>query len=477
MRTTALLFLLAAFAAVPGQAQQITNFPVADLVLGRPNFTSGNATNPPTAATLGESSGIVVDSASGKVFVADTNNNRVLRYPDKDTLTNGAAAEYVFGQANLISALSPDPPTVTSLNSPVGLALDDSGNLWVSDADNSRVLMYAAAVTRVDPSPAAAKVLGQANFTTRNTPAPPTNASMNGPGGLEVDGSGDLWVADTGNRRVLRFDNAVALANGAAVGGVLGQATFVTNTAGTGAAAFSEPVSVTIDGSGTLWVADRGNNRVAGFTNAGSAANGAVATKVLGQASFAGVSSGLSATRFHGPSGVHAAGDSLWVLDQSNHRALRFAGLTTIANGAAASTVVGQPDFTSNDVALNARRFESPYVGIFLDVSGSLWVSDLNRNRVLRFDPGRETRPTLTIRGKTRITTRKNSVLLRGTASSNVSIDRVIAQNQTVPFFARGAEKWKVRIRLLDGRNLLRVFAVDENEVRSRPIRVVINRL
>lgn len=473
-----IVFSLAA-SLICGQAlgQQITNFPVADLVLGRPNFTSGDATNPPTAATLSESSAIVIDPASGKVFVADTENSRVLRYPDKDTLTNGASAEYVFGQANFTSRLSPDPPSASTLNSATGLALDGSGNLWVSDADNNRVLMYSLAVTRVDPAPAAAKVLGQALFTTRNAPSPPTNASMNAPTGLEVDGNGDLWVVDSGNRRVLRFDNASALANGAAAGGVLGQASFITNASGTGAGAFAEPIALTVDGSGTLWVADRGNNRVAGFTNAGSAVNGAAATKVLGQSSFAGVSAGLSASRLNGPSGVFATGDALWVLDQSNHRALRFAGPGTIANGAAASTVVGQPDFTSNAVALNARRFESPFMGIFVDVSGSLWISDLNRNRVLRFDPGREVRPTLTIRGKTRITTRKNSVLLRGRASSGVSIDRVIAQNQTVPFFARGAEKWKVRIRLLDGRNLLRVFAVDENEVRSRPIRVVINRL
>lgn len=472
-----LLLLISCAPAVPGQAQQITNFPVADLVLGRPNFTSGDPTNPPTAATLSESSAIVIDPASGKVFVADTENSRVLRYPDKDTLTNGASAEYVFGQANLTSRLSPDPPSASTINSATGLALDGAGNLWVSDADNNRVLMFSLAVTRVDPAPAAAKVLGQANFTTRNAPSPPTNASMAGPQGLHVDGNGDLWVVDSGNRRVLRFDNASALANGAAAGGVIGQASFITNASGTGAAAFAEPIALTVDATGTLWVADRVNNRVAGFPNAGSAANGAAATKVLGQTSFAGVSAGLSASRFDGPSGVFATGDSLWVLDQGNHRALRFAGTGTIANGAAASTVVGQPDFTSNDMALNARRFENPFMGIFVDVSGSLWISDLNRNRVLRFDPGRDARPTLTIRGKTRITTRRNSVLLRGRASSGVPIDRVIAQNQTVPFFARGTEKWKVRIRLVDGRNLLRVFAVDENEERSRPIRVVINRL
>jgi|APTNR8051073442_1049403.scaffolds.fasta_scaffold10129_3 sugar lactone lactonase YvrE len=477
MRKSVLLLAFAVSTCVQAHAQQVVNFPAADLVLGQTNFTSGNAAITPTASNLGEMSAVIIDPTSGKVFVADTGNSRVLRYPDKDTLANGAAAEYVFGQANFTSALSSDPPSATSTNSPIGLALDGSGNLWVSDTDNNRVLMFSSAVTRVDVLPAATKVLGQAGFVTRNAASPPSASSMNAPMGLHIDDSGDLWVADSTNRRVLRFDNAVGLANGAAAGGVLGQGSFVTNTSGSGAGAFADPVAVTVDGTGTLWVADRSNNRVSGFPLAGSAANGAAATRVLGQSSFATVTAGLSASRFDGPSGVFADANVLWVLDQSNHRALRFAGLGGIANGGAASTVVGQPDFTSKDTTVNARRLESPFVGLFLDLSGSLWVSDLSHNRVLRFNPGIEERPTVTVRGRTRFSTGRGSVLLRGRASAGVSIDRVIVQNQTVPFFARGTEKWKVRIRLVDGRNLLRVFAIDENEVRSRPLRVVVTRL
>jgi hypothetical protein len=112
-----------------------------------------------------------------------------------------------------------------------------------------------------------------------------------------------------------------------------------------------------------------------------------------------------------------------------------------------------------------------------VDLSGSLWVSDLIRHRVLRFDPGNDARPTVTVRGKTRLTTKRGSILLRGRASADVPIDRVVVQNQTVPFSARGTKSWKARIRLLDGRNLLRVFAIDENETRSRPVRVVVTRL
>jgi hypothetical protein len=136
-------------------AADILTFPSADLVLGQTGFNSFVETNPPTATSLADAGDIIVDSATGKVFVADVENNRVLRYPNKDTLVNGNAAEYVFGQANFTSKVSTLPPSATSLNGPNSLALDGSGRLWVSDPDNNRVIMYTSAVTRTDTSPAA----------------------------------------------------------------------------------------------------------------------------------------------------------------------------------------------------------------------------------------------------------------------------------------------------------------------------------
>jgi sugar lactone lactonase YvrE len=459
-------------------AQEIINFPAASLALGQRNFTTGTSASPPTASSLGETSAVIVDPASGKVFVADTDNNRVLRYPDKDSLSNGAAPEYVFGQANFTSSLSPGPPTASSLNGPVGLALEINGELWVSDADNNRVLMYSSAVTRVDASPAAEKVIGQPDFVSNGIPATPTSSSMNAPMGLHLDTDSALWVADSGNNRILQFTNAGSLANGAPALplGLFGQATFLTRTPGSGAASLDGPTALSLDEFGTLWVADRGNNRVCGFTLAPNAPAGTAATRVLGQSGFASVAPGLSASRLSGPSGVFIDGTSLWVLDQSNNRALRFAGLETIANGADATTVVGQTDFTTNDTAVNARRFTSPFVGIFVDTSGSLWISDLNNNRVLRFDTGKGNRPGVKVLGKTRLSTTRGSILLRGTASADAELEQVIVQNRSLTLIARGTSKWKSRVRLLDGRNVLRVSAIDDIGAQSRPVRVVVTK-
>ncbi|PAW64904.1 MAG: hypothetical protein B9S36_01495, partial [Verrucomicrobiia bacterium Tous-C2TDCM] len=319
-----LLFTLLLLSTGSGHSQSIVDFPAAGLVLGQGNFTTGSSASPPTASSLGEMSAIIVDPASGKVFVADTDNNRVLRYPDKDALANGAAAEYVFGQADLASALSPSPPTASSLNSPTGLALEITGDLWVSDTDNHRVLMYASAVTRVDASPAAVKVFGQPDFVSNGTPGTPSASSMNAPMGLHLDTDSALWVADFGNNRVLQFVGAELLADGAPAFhlGLLGQPDFLTSAPGPNAASFSGPTALSMDEFGTLWVADRGNNRVSGFPLSSDAPAGTAATRVLGQSDFTSVDPGLSASRLDAPSGVFVDGTSLWVLDQNNHRVL-----------------------------------------------------------------------------------------------------------------------------------------------------------
>ncbi len=86
--------------------------------------------------------------------------------------------------------------------------------------------------------------------------------------GLCVDSSGRLWATDHTNHRVLRFDNASSKTSGADADGVLGQTNFNTNAAAVSATAMDSPLSVAVDPSGTLWVADTGNNRVLGFKNA-----------------------------------------------------------------------------------------------------------------------------------------------------------------------------------------------------------------
>jgi sugar lactone lactonase YvrE len=90
---------------------------------------------------------------------------------------------------------------------------------------------------------------------------------MSDPEGLAVDNAGRLWVADTVNSRVLRFDNAATLANSAPANGVLGQPDFSSGLFDTTQSAMHFPRGVAADDAGRLWVADNNNNRVLRFND------------------------------------------------------------------------------------------------------------------------------------------------------------------------------------------------------------------
>ena len=113
------------------------------------------------------------------LYVADTGNNRVLGWRDASHFTNGAMADLVIGQPDRFSTAP------NSLNHPGGLAVDPAGNLWIADSGNHRVLRYPA------PFQAPDTVIDQ--------------PKLLNPLALVINPRGDLIVADTGNNRVLVF--------------------------------------------------------------------------------------------------------------------------------------------------------------------------------------------------------------------------------------------------------------------------------
>jgi len=112
---------------------------------------------------------------------------------------------------------------------------------------------------------AADGVLGQLDFISQISAINATG--MNLPGNVATDSNGRLWVADTSNNRVLRFDNAAFKANGAAADGVLGQPDFTSKVSTVSVTGMNSPTGLATDSTGNLWVADTSNNRVLYFVN------------------------------------------------------------------------------------------------------------------------------------------------------------------------------------------------------------------
>jgi len=357
--------------------------------LGQDDFDSGTE-NRGEAMTVSngfdDPSGLAVDPATGKVFVADSENNRVLRFSSVAKLLNGTSPEAVLGQADFES--SDAAAGKAGMRKPTGLEIDSAGRLWVADQLNHRVLRFDGAATK--PTGADADgVLGQPNFDT--TTDDTSQGKLDQPADVAIDGDGNLWIADFANDRVIRFASPATLPAGSFAQQVLGQGTFTTSGTSNAANGMSGPQGVAVDDMGRLWVADSGNSRVLRFDGAAGSGDGDNADGVLGKSGFGPVGGGAESARMVTPRGIAAEMINgivrLWVADSGNHRVIWFDDAGAKANGDEADGVLGQRDLFADSMGTSRTTMNTP-THVAAGTSGRLWVCDAGNHRVLRFNPG-----------------------------------------------------------------------------------------
>lgn len=437
------LFLTAAFLSLaPLVHAGWTNNAPAINVLGKPDFTA-SLPNGPTATAMDNVEGVAIDPTSGKLFVADEGNNRILRFASSAAYLSGSAAEAVLGQIDLESDLS-SFTAANTVNSPRSLHVDASGRLWVADQSHHRVLRFDNAAMKSNGANADG-VLGKPDFSA-NT-ATSGASGMNAPAGVVTDAAGRLWVTDTENNRVLRFDNAANKASGSPADGVLGQADLNGSAQNRGGAAGANtlftPFGLSMDGNGRLWVADQGNRRILRFDNAAAKANGANADGVLGQVNLT-LNDTLptSASTFDFAYYVTAAPDGIvWVGDFDNRRVLGFRNGASKPNGAPADIVLGQSTFTDNSDLGPSNRSIRGASQIAPGKDGSIFVGDYGLHRVLRFSPAVE------LKAPARVTARKGRATIRGTSAYASEVTYRIAGMKGVRTTKGSAAKWKAAVR------------------------------
>ncbi|HMG86783.1 MAG TPA: choice-of-anchor D domain-containing protein [Terracidiphilus sp.] len=369
------LSVTASFVA-PGATQAGSLMPItAGLVYGQGgSFTSVAPNNGGVANGFSLLSNVTVD-VSGNLYVADGGNNRVLFYPRGSTTPSR-----VYGQNGSFTSNSPNiggAVSANGLSNPLGVVVDSSGDLYVADQNNNRVLFYPAG--QITPT----RVYGQPGFNTGGQNIGGISASsLFDPWGLAVDASGGLYVADYANSRVLYYPAGSTTAT--RVYGQNGSFTSSSvNLGGVSADSLSQPTDLALDASGDLYVADIFNNRVLFYPN-----NSTTATRVYGQnGSFISNSAnngGVSANSLNNPMGLtlDSTGD-LYVIDRSNNRLLFYPfGSTTATRvyGQAGSFTNG----TANSGGISANSLSQP-LSVAVDPSGNLYVTDFANNRVLEY--------------------------------------------------------------------------------------------
>jgi len=384
-------------------------------VIGDPNFT-GTATSPLSFDTFGPNVvegreiaspfGIALDTSVSPpiVYIADTANNRVLGFQYSTQLTPGALADVILGQPDRFSTVAKGPGTnlSTGLHNPSGLVVDPNGNLYVADSGNNRVLRYPTPMAQPAGYQFPDLIIGQTSFSS----AAPNSGGISATSlflsgnffahtGLALDSGGNLWLTDTGNHRVLRYPAASLKANqnGPAADQAIGQADFTSNGAGSGRTSKTglvNPTSVAFDSAGRMLVADalaRVLEYAAGSTtNAPAERILGVAVPVQGQPAPANVSS----VNITSSSAVSANANNVFVVDSNAHRVLVYGTVDSWPPESAqfspvARAVIGQKLFSDSKSNQNGEASADTLNGP-LDVTSAgneLFVVDTSNNRVL----------------------------------------------------------------------------------------------
>ena len=176
---------------------------------------------------------------------------------------------------------------------------------------------------------------------------------------------------------------------------------------------------------------------------------------MLGQPNFTSSGDATSATGLYYPYGVFAAANgTVWVGDYSNGRAVGYTNAASLANGGAATLVLGKPNLTSSDPGPTQNLARGP-VNICAGPKGSILFSDYDDNRVLRFSPFRT--PTLTITTPNS-TTNSAVFLIKGKTKGDVDI--IAYQVGKGPFMKTSTLKsWSFVANLKPGGNVIKVVA------------------
>lgn len=253
---------------------------------------------PASSAKLNLPSGLAIDH-NGNLFVADEGNSRVRKIDPQGIITTvaGNGVAFVFS--------GDGGPAVNASLTPLRLALDSAGNLFIADSFVNRVRM-------VNPAGIITTVAGTSSRGFSGDGDPAINASLNDPVGLALDNAGNLFIADSLNNRIRRIDPAgiitTVAGNGTAGGGSAGNPAIETP--------LNLPTGIVIDPSGNLLIADV-TDRIQKVDSAGI-----ITTLVgIGAPGFSpdGVL-GLDA-KFNIPSSVRVnAAGNLLITDQYNNR-------------------------------------------------------------------------------------------------------------------------------------------------------------
>jgi predicted membrane-bound mannosyltransferase/sugar lactone lactonase YvrE len=275
----------------------------------------------------------IANGLNGDLYVADSRNHRILHIgPDGSLLHEwGSFADIATGNA----------PQGT-FNEPWGVAVGPDGSVYVTDTWNHRVQKFTS-----DGKPI--KMWGQYGQPLPDVPE--SKSSFWGPRGIAVDKNGHVYVADTGNKRIVVFDS---------------DGNYLTDfgSAGFDPGQFDEPVGVAVGNDGVVYVTDTWNQRVQSFTPSGDGLT------YLPLAQWD-VNAWFGQSLENKPFIAVDANNNVFITDPEGYRVIEFT-----SNG---QFMRAWGDFGTGETEIGLAA------GVDVDEQGNVWVTDAANNRILKY--------------------------------------------------------------------------------------------
>lgn len=324
------------------------------------DFSFGHfAGAPPSLATvepLNHPYDVAVDTA-GNIFIADTGNYVIRK------LTPDGQMTVFAGQIGTRGTADGTGPAAR-FEWVEQLIVDSSGTLYVSDN-------FADTIRKISPAGNVTTIAGQAD-SSGSADGTGSGARFDGPAGLALDRSGNLYVADSNNDTIRKITPSGVVTT------VAGRAGTEGTSDGTGSAArFDFPHGLAIDASGNIFIADGINHAIRRMTPSG------VVTTFAGDTAVDGTADGRgSAARFYlARDVVIDASGTFYVADQGNQTIRR------ITSAGDVTTFAGRPKQSgATDGAGSAALFNDPW-GVGIDLLGNVYVADQRNNAIRKITP------------------------------------------------------------------------------------------
>jgi hypothetical protein len=234
-----------------------------------------------------------------------------------------------------------------------GIALDAAGNLFISDQNMIRRI---SAVTGVITS-----VAGQTSAGYSGDGGLAVAARLNRPGGLSVDGSGNLYVADTLNHAIRKIEASTGIIT--TVAGVPGSAGYSGDGGGARSATLNQPLGIVLNGAGDLYISDTANHVIRKVSAVNNLITTVAGTHVPG---FSGDGGRATSASLNRPTAIALdPAANLYIADQGNSAIRMINAITQVI-----STVAGQTVAGASNLGLNAPA------SVAFDSSGTLYIGD-----------------------------------------------------------------------------------------------------